>query len=298
MRRGQVIAIFLSATTFASIIAGPLCGATLKYMDGLNGWHGWQWLFLVQGLPAVLLGVLVFLLLEDKPADAKWLSTAEKDLVRHSLTHDVKDIESEAEGATHGKMLRDPKIWLLALAYFLMLGATYTIVFWAPTLVQSWGIKDLVMIGMLTAIPSAVGIVGMILMGRSSDKHHERRWHFAVAVAIAAVGLFAASLFPGNVTASVVALSFATIGIASATPLFFTLVSEYLAAGVAAVGIAMISSLGNLGPAVSPYLNGLILKATGSNAYALYMIVAMYVLAGILLLVTVRPAKQTPLRAT
>ena len=294
VRRGQVTAIFLSASTFASIIAGPLSGATLKYLNGVNGWHGWQWLFLSQGVPAVLLGVLVYLLLDDKPADAKWLSSTEKNLVQHALTHDVKDIESEGEGATHGKMLRDPRIWLLALAYFLMLGATYAIVFWLPTLVQSWGIKDMMTIGLLTAIPSVVGIVGMILMGRHSDKHHERRWHFAAAVAIAAVGLGLTSMLQGNLVASLVAMSIASIGISSATPLFFTLVSEYLAAGVAAVGIAMISSLGNLGPAVTPYLNGLILKSTGSNAYGLYMILVMYLLAGILLLATVRPARNAP----
>jgi MFS family permease len=138
VRRGQVIAIFMSATTIISVIAGPLCGAILKYFDGMNGWAGWQWLFLVQGLPAAILGVIIYFYLQDKPADANWLSPAEKNLLRHNLEHDDKDIEGETE-STVGQMIRDPKVYLLALVYFLLLGATYTMVFWLPTLIQSWG---------------------------------------------------------------------------------------------------------------------------------------------------------------
>src|SRR3954467_1983948 len=226
VRRGQVIAIFMSATTIISVIAGPLCGAILKYFDGMNGWAGWQWLFLVQGLPAAILGVIIFFYLQDKPADADWLTPAEKNLLRHNLEHDEKDIVGEAE-ASLGEMFRDPKVYLLSLVYFLLLGATYTMVFWLPTLIQSWGVKDMFLIGIYAAIPNAVGVIGMILIGRHSDKWHERRWHFVACVAIAAVGLFVTSLLQGNLVGSILALSFGVIGIASATPLFFALVSEY-----------------------------------------------------------------------
>ena len=290
VRRGQVIAIFMSATTIVSVIAGPLCGAILKYFDGMNGWHGWQWLFLVQGLPAAILGVIIFFYLQDKPADAHWLSPAEKNLIRHNLEHDEKDIEGETE-STVGQMIRDPKIYLLALVYFLLLGATYTMVFWLPTLIQSWGVKDLLLIGIYSAIPNAVGVVGMILIGRSSDRHHERRWHFAACVAVAAIGLWITTLLQGHLVGSIAALSFAIIGIAAATPLFFTLITEYLSVAAAAAGIALISSLGNLGPAVSPSINGLITQYTGNNTYSMYLVMALYVLAGVILLVTVKAAK-------
>jgi MFS family permease len=146
VRRGRVIAIFMSATTIMGVITGPLCGATLKYFNGFGGLYGWQWLFLVQGLPAIILGFLVYFLLEDKPSDANWLSRDEKELLDDSLQHDVKDVESEPAG-TFGQMLRDPKVYVLSLVYFLLLGATYTMVFWVPTLIQSWGIKDLFLIG-------------------------------------------------------------------------------------------------------------------------------------------------------
>ncbi len=289
VRRGQVIAIFMSATTIISVLAGPLCGVILKYFDGMNGWAGWQWLFLVQGLPAAILGVIIFFYLQDKPADANWLSPAEKNLLRHNLEHDEKDIEGETE-STVGQMIRDPKVYLLALVYFLLLGATYTMVFWLPTLIQSWGVKDLFLIGIYAAIPNAAGVIGMILIGRHSDKWHERRWHFAACVAIAAVGLFVTTLLQGNLVGSILALSFAVIGIASATPLFFALVSEYLSVGAAAGGIALISCLGNLGPAVSPTINGFILRNTGDNIYSMYFVLALYLLSGTLLLLTIRPA--------
>src|SRR6476659_7351319 len=290
VRRGQVIAIFMSATTIISVIAGPLCGATLKYFDGVYGLAGWQWLFIVQGLPAAVLGVIIYVYLQDGPADANWLTPAEKNVLSHNLAHDTKDIEAESEG-TLGQMLRDPKVYVLALVYFLLLGATYTMVFWTPTLIQSWGVKDLFLIGIYAAIPNAACVIGMILIGRHSDKWHERRWHFAVCVAIAAVGLFITTLLQGNLVGSILALSFAVIGIASATPLFFTLTSEYLSAGAVAGGLALISSLGNLGPALSPSINGFILRSTGDNIYSMYFVMALYLLSGTLLLLTIRPAR-------
>jgi sugar phosphate permease len=291
VRRGQVIAIFMSATTIGSLIAGPLCGFILKYFDGFAGLHGWQWLFLVQGLPAIFLGFLVYLLLKDKPDQAPWLSTEEKAVVKDAFQHDIRDVAGEAHG-TFLQMLQDPKAYVLALVYFFLLGATYTMVFWVPTLIQSWGVKDLLLVGIYASIPNAAGIIGMILIGRHSDKWHERRWHFAVCVVIAAVGLFITTLFQGNLVGSILALSAAVIGIASATPLFFALTSEYLSVGAAAGGLALISSLGNLGPAVSPSINGLILRSTGDNIYSIYFVMALYLLSGTLLLAAIRPVPK------
>lgn len=134
----------------------------------------------------------------------------------------------------------------MSLVYFLLLGATYTMVFWAPTLIKSWGVTDLFTIGIPSAIPSLVGVFAMVLFGRSSDRCKERRWHFMTTVAIAAI---------------------AVIGFASATPLFFTVTTEYLPKAAAAGGIALISSIGNLGAAVSPSITGAINASTGSPVY-------------------------------
>jgi len=167
----------MSATTIISVIAGPLCGATLKYFDGIYGLAGWQWLFIVQGVPAAVLGVVIFFYLQDRPADANWLTSAEKNILSHNLEHDKKAIVGESAG-TLGQMFRDPKVYVLALVYFLLLGATYTLVFWFADPDPELGVKDLLLIGIYAAIPNAVGVIGMILIGRNSDKLRERRWHF------------------------------------------------------------------------------------------------------------------------
>jgi D-galactonate transporter len=289
-RRGQMIAIFMAATTVASVIAGPLCGGIMKYLDGANGLAGWQWLFLVQGLPASLLGIVAYFYLQDKPEDARWLNASEKLALRTNLEHDAKHVAS-ASHASLGQMFRDRKVYVLALVYFLLLGATYTMVFWIPTLIKSWGVADLMQIGLYSALPSLIGVFGMILIGRSSDKHGERRWHFAACVAIAAIGLGLTTLTQGSLGASLAALSLAVIGIAAATPLFFTIATEYLSKVGAAAGIALISSLGNLGAAASPAVTGAITAKTGSPVYSMYLVMALYLLSGIILLLAVRSAK-------
>jgi sugar phosphate permease len=260
-------------------------------MDGINGWHGWQWLFLVQGLPASVLGIVCFFYLQDKPEDARWLDAREKKVLRDHLEHD----KGLVAGAGHGsmwQMLKDPKVYSLALVYFLLLGATYTMVFWLPTLIKSWGIADLFLIGIYAAIPNVFGIVGMVLIGRSSDRTKERRWHFAACAAIAAVGLAMTIFTQGNFLGSMIGLCVAVIGIASATPLFFTITSEYLSKAAAAGGIALISSLGNLGAAVSPSVTGAINAATGNPANSMYLVIALYIAAAALLLRSVRPAQK------
>ena len=289
-RRGQMIAVFMTATTIASVLAGPVCGAIMKWMDGVNGWHGWQWLFLMQGLPASVLGIVAFLYLQDKPEDAQWLDNGEKKVLRDHLEHD----KGLVAGAGHGslwQMLKDPKVYSLALVYFLVLGATYTMVFWLPTLIKSWGIADLFMIGIYAAIPNVFGIVGMVLIGRSSDRMKERRWHFTACALIASFGLAITIFTQGNFVGSMVGLCIATVGIASATPLFFTITSEYLSKAAAAGGIALISSLGNLGAAVSPSVTGAINAATGNPANSMYLVIALYIGAAVLLMRSVRPAQ-------
>ena len=289
-RRGQMIAIFMAATSVAGVIAGPLCGGIMKYLDGANGLAGWQWLFIVQGLPASLLGIVAYFYLQDKPEDARWLSASEKKVLQINLDNDQKNV-APASHASLGQMLRDRKVYVLALVYFLLLGATYTMVFWVPTLVRSWGVTDLMQIGLYAALPSLIGVFGMILIGRNSDKHGERRWHFAASVTLAAIGLGITTLTQGNLGASLAGLSLAVIGIASATPLFFTITTEYLSKAGAAAGIALISSLGNLGAAASPAVTGAITARTGSPVYSMYLVMALYLLSGIILLLAVRSAK-------
>jgi len=244
-------------------------------------------------VPASILGIVAFLYLQDKPEDATWLDASEKRLLRDRLERD-KALVGGASHASMWQMLKDPRVYSLSLVYFLLLGATYTMVFWAPTLIKSWGIADLFMVGIYAAIPNVFGVIGMVLFGRSSDNRKERRWHFMVTVLTAAAGLFITIVTQGNFIGSMIGLCIATVGIASATPLFFTAISEYLSRAEAAGGIALISSLGNLGAAVSPSVTGAINAATGSPVSSMYLVMALYVLSGAILLLSIRAARQAP----
>jgi len=288
-RRGRIIALFMSATAIAGILAGPLSGGIMKYMDGMNGWAGWQWLFLVQGLPATLLGVIAYFYLQDKPEDARWLNPAEKSIVRAQL-----DQDQQAAGAAHGsfwQLLRDPKVYVLSLIYFLLLGAAYAIIFWVPTVIRSWGVTDMLQIGLYAAIPNLVGAIAMVLVARHSDKKMERRWHLIACVLVASVGMLLTVMAKGNLALSLACLSLAVVGVASATPIFFTIPAAYLAPASAAAGLALISSLGNLGAAVSPSLTGLISARTGNPLDSMFLVIAIYALVAVIVWLAV-PARM------
>ncbi|MCB1411712.1 MAG: MFS transporter [Xanthobacteraceae bacterium] len=288
-RRGKVIAIFMTATALTQVIAGPVSGAILKYMNGVLGHHGWQWLFVMQGLPAVALGVIAFLYLQDRPEQAKWLSDDEKRSLRHHFDNDQQAVESASHGSIW-ELLRDPKVYTLAFVFGLFLGAVYTMIFWIPTLIKGWGVADVFTVGVLSSIPPLFGVVGCVLIGRSSDRHLERRWHFVFALAMASVGLMLTIIFQGNLVGSLIGLCIMYFGQAAATPLFFTGVSEYIPKKTAAGGIALISSLGNLGPSVMPVITSWVKTTTGTQVASLYFVMALYLAAATILAIVLRPA--------
>jgi len=291
-RRAKVISIFMTATVIGYLIAGPLSGAIMKYMDGLAGHRGWQWLFVVQGLPATILGIVAFFILKDKPEQADWLTAEEKTRLRHHLDGDGSVIETASHGS-FWSLLRDPKVFTMALIYFLFLGANYTLVFFSPVLIKSWGVSDLFMVGILAGIPPIFGGIGMVLIGRSSDKLQERRKHFMFCAILASVGLLIAVMGKGSLLIGIIGLSIMTIGQSSNTPLFFTAVSEYLPKKTAAGGIALVSSLGNLGPSVTPTLTSWIGTTTGSMDNALYLTIAFWMISAFILLAAIKPASAT-----
>jgi MFS family permease len=187
-------------------------------------------------------------------------------------------------------LLGDPKVYTMSLVYFLFLGATYVMVFYTPTLIKSWGIQDVFLVGLLAGVGPFFGIIGMVLIGRSSDKHLERRRHFFFTAVLAGVGLLIAVFTKGNVVPSLVGLSIMTIGMSAMTPIFFTALSEYLPKKTAAGGIALISSLGNLGPSVMPSITTWINSSTGNSTNSMYLVVALWLVAGLILLRIIQPA--------
>lgn len=289
--RGRAMAVFQVAISVISIVSGPVNGAILKYSHGTAGLDGWQWLFLIEGVPAIILGVVAYAFLRDKPEQADWLSPAEKRHLRWELEHDSSAIEKGGHGSfLHS--LRDQRVYLLGLVYFFGLGSAYVLIFWIPTLVQSWGVKDLFMIGVYSSIPSVAGAIGVVLVGKSSDRMHERRWHYAIPVLVAAVSMLVITQLRGHLFWSIVALSVATIGLTCIVPLLFTIAGEYLSAPASAGGIAAISAIGGLGPAVGPAVNGLLIKWSGTVDASLYLAAGMCIVSALLVFRAVRGAPE------
>lgn len=287
-RRGKAIALFMTGATIAYLLAGPMSGAIMKYMDGLMGYRGWQWLFVVQGLPATFLGLFAFFYLKDKPEDANWLSADEKTRLRQLLDDDEALAGRGTSHGSFGALLASPKVWVMSLVYFLVLGATYVMVFWAPTLIKSWGVEDVFTVGLLSSIAPAVTIFAMVLIGRSSDRHNERRRHFMFCCSLCAIGAVVLVFTQGTLVLSLLGLVILTVGQSSATPLFFAATSEVIPKKIAAGGIALVSSLGNLGPAVMPSVVAFVNTATGTPNASLYLVAGFWLLAGLILMAVVK----------
>jgi MFS family permease len=283
-RRSQAIAVFMSSTVISGILIGPLNGALMKFGQGFLGLHGWQWMFIFNGVPCLLVGLLCYLCLSNSPAEAAWLSSAEKKMLADRLSRDVGSL---GEGINKRVALRallcDPKLYVFSLINFLFLGAVYVLVFWTPTLIHSWGVKDVFHIGLLAAIPNIVGAIGMLLISRSSDRNNERRWHFIGGVALIAIGLLGIPILNGGVATSLTLLSIATIGTASMTPLFYAFVSDYLPKEQAALGLAVIPSLADIAPIMTPSIGAWLRATTGNNTASLYFIVALYVASAVVM---------------
>lgn len=302
-RRARVIALFASAALMAGVVAGPLCGATLQYMHQSGGLQGWQWLLLMQGLPAVLLGVLAYFYFDDKPEDARWLSSFEQQMVEQDLERDEQALNAGEDGeaqqdaeppsalAILWSLLRQPSIALLAVANLLLMGASYALVFWSPTLMQRWGAGSHMQLGLLAAIPNLAGVIGMILIGYDSDRRRERRGHFIACMVLAAGGLGLAIAADKNLSWSLAGLALASAGIASGSPLLVSILTGMLNRQRAATGIALVGSFGLLGGAFGPLLSERML-AWGDSAAMLAGLIVLYLAAGAILLLALRLAPR------
>jgi D-galactonate transporter len=290
-RRARIVALFMSATVVAGVIAGPVSGWILQNMDGVRGLHGWQWMFLLEGLPSCVLGFVVYKYLDDHPSRAAWLNASEKQLVEEDVTAGRSGQSHEA-GVLKQAFL-DPAVYLLCFASFTVLCGAYAISFWLPTMIKGLGVTNVQQIGLYAVIPFAVGGVAMILYGRHSDRRAERRWHFAVACFAGAVGLTASTLTTGSLWASIALLSLATAGLVSALPVFWAISTSHLSRGTSAAGIAIITSVSNLAGIVSPYMLGQIKTATASLTAGLWVIGILLLIGGISLLVGVKPQERT-----
>ncbi|QCP48615.1 MFS transporter [Trinickia violacea] len=279
-RRGRMTTWFMTAIALSGVIGGPISGYILKTFNGVNGWHGWQWLFLLEGLPSIVVGVIVFAMLDDRIGKAKWLTDEEKQL----LERNIKAEEAEKEDPPLGTVLTSPRVLLMSLIYFSFVMGLYGVSFWLPTIIKATGVTDAFAIGLLSAIPFAAAVIAMVLIARSADRMRERRWHVALPAAAGAVGLVLSVAWAHNTLLAMTALTIATAGIITTLPLFWSLPTSFLAGAGAAAGIAMVNSIGNLAGFLSPYAVGWLKQATAANDSGMYMLAAFMVLGGLLVL--------------
>lgn len=288
-RRARITAMFSIGGAAAGIVGSPLSGWLLT-LGGIHGLQGWQILFIYEGIPAVLLGVFAYFYMDDKPAQVRWLSDAEKAMVAQELQADARGA-ADAHHANFAQALRDPTVYAAAIAYIAVIAGTSTIGLWGPTVLKRLNVGAS-MIGLLTAVPFVFAVVSMYLVSRSSDRTLERRWHYAGAMAMAglSLGLLGLGAHSG-VVAVVVLLTVAACGAWSALPVFWSIPPEYLRGSAKAGGIAFISSVGALGGFISPTIVGWVATRTGSVYFGLAAIGAMLILSALILLVGVRPAQ-------
>ncbi|MBV7563804.1 MULTISPECIES: MFS transporter [unclassified Pseudomonas] len=287
--RARMVAIFMVAIPAANFIGSPLSGLLLG-LDGWLGMRGWHWLFILEGIPAVLLGIACLFVLTDRPEHAKWLS----DEQRNWLTGRLREEAAKKTAIGHislWKLLRHKDIWVLALIYSGASAAGSTMSVWAPQLLKTFDLSAQ-QIGLVNAIPYGIASLLMILWGRSSDRTGERRWHTAMTMLLIAAGLLM-TLFTDSLTATVVMLTMVLVGAYSMKGPFWALVSGWLSSSTAAAGLAAVGAVANLvGGGIMVNAYGAIHDATGSYSLALMPLAALCTVAGIMVLVIGRKRQR------
>jgi D-galactonate transporter len=287
-RRAVVTGQFMFAAPVAGMVGGPLSAWILSSLDKVAGLDGWRWIFLIEGLPTVLLGIVLFLALRDKPAQATWLTDFEKALVQRSLSAD-------ANGRTHGRvgsgptlytLLTDAQVWILVFVYFACAVASYSFTFWLPSMIKGFGIEGVARIGWWSALPYAFGGAGVLLITRSSDRRRERRWHVGGSLIVAAVLLVATAILPQSQALDLAILCVCAFFLLGAAIAFWSIPPTYLDAQAAPGGIALISSVGVIGGFVGPTIFGFTKDATGDFAAGIYVVAAIMVAGGVVTLLS------------
>ncbi|UUE08652.1 MFS transporter [Dickeya zeae] len=286
-RRGRIISLFMIGLPLSSVVGAPLSGFIMSHFDSAYGLHGWQWMFLLEGLPSVLLGVLTFWLLPENIEQAHWLNEAERMQVRADLAIDTREAPYLKHRFRDGFL--NLKVWMLGGIDFSILLCAYAMGFWLPTFIKQAGVADIGQIGVLTALPSIAALAGMVLLGASSDRLRERRWHIIVPFWLGAAAMAASTLFTHNIVMTVLLFSVAQAAIIGTVPVFFSLPATFLTGTAAATGFALACSLANIAGLVSNSIMGFAMEVTGSGSGALWFFAFCLLLSS--LLVVALPAK-------
>lgn len=286
-RRASVLSIFYAGVAVAGMVGGLLSGWLMRGMSGVLGLHGWQWMFAIEGAPAILLAFVAFTLLVDRPQDAPWLTSDEKARVA-ALCAEGRAHGNAHDGRSVMTALANPRVYLFAFIYFSLTCASLTLNFWMPLMIRDFGVTDVVAVSLYTVVPNAVGAVGLVLIARRSDRTGERRKHFACCTIGGGLALAALTLHLHSFAAMLACLSIAATLIFAALPIFWAVPTRYLSGNAAAAGIALISSIGITSGIVSPWVIGMIRTRTGSMDLAVYLLAALLVASGVALMLGVK----------
>jgi MFS family permease len=276
--RGWIFGVFYLALAGSGLIGGPLSGLILSTMSGLLGLSGWKWLLIAEAIPSFVVGVLILLFLPDRVETARWLTHAERDHVVRAL----EDENSRKDAMAGIAILSNPVMWLLIIIYFLLNYAGYGMIFWLPTLIQDFGVRDELSVGMLAALPSLCSMICMVLFGLSADRYRERRWHLTTMFLIGAIGFIISVLAQDGVVVGMMGLCLAAICTQAFPSLFWAVPTGMLTGVSAAAGIALINSLGNLSGFLSPYTIGVMRDGFGNTSAAVYSLSGALVLSAVL----------------
>src|SRR5271166_2981015 len=276
--RSTRTAWFVAAIAVSGVIGNPISGWIMDLLSGVMGVRGWQWLFLGEGIPSIIVGFWVIYYLDSSIEEAKWLTSEEKALLAQNLiTEDKHKTEHKLVDA-----FKSGKVWVLCAIYFTLMIGLYGIAFWLPTIVKAFGIKGYFGVGVITAIPYGVAVIGMIILSHHSDKTGERRLHYVSNVTAGAIGLVLSGVFASNPVLSIVFLSIGTLGVTGSMPLFWPLPSAFLAGTAAAAGIGLVNSVGNLGGYFGPNIPIWAKLVSSDKSAALYIIALILVIGAIL----------------
>jgi MFS family permease len=275
-RRARVVCVFMAAIPVSAIFGNPMSGYVLQHFNGFHGLAGWKWMFIIEAIPALLVGIATPFYLKDNIKDAGWLTPEEKAIVDAKIAAETHTKKDAGPRETLG-VLRSPRVWQMCLIYFCFVLGQYGLNFWMPTLIKTAGITGDFHIGLVSAIPYIVTLVVMLSLGLNGDRMRERRWHLAIPALLSAVG-FVVAATSGNLVLSVAALSIAAAGTISCSPMFWPMPTAFLAEVGAAAGIAWINSVGNLAGFCGPYAVGFLKQLTGTNVAGLYLLAAALVL--------------------
>ncbi len=282
--RARAFALFLTSTSLAGVFGGPISGALFK-MGGVYGLKGWQWLFLLEGIPAVFLGFITLMYLVDRPAQAKWLSSSERDWLSKTMQREQED-KKLSHDFTLWRALKHPRVWQLCLLYFSIVISFYGIAFWLPQVVKSFSGLSNSAVALLSAVPYVSASIFMVITANHSDRTRERRWHVAVPAFAGCVGLGLAVYFLENhyPLPAFFCICLAASGIWSTLGPFWSLPTAFLSGTAAAGGVALINSIGNVGGFVGPYVIGYVKQTTQSFTSGMLVLAGTLLIAGFLAL--------------